>query len=150
MSREDFGFQARFEADLVAIDHTGIAVQRTDDAIRLYCDVLGLAAGPKRLHVGERIYITFLDGANSKVEVLEPAGPESAVSRFLEKRGEGMHHVCFRVQNVLEVASRMAQAGYQVIDQQPRIGLEGEKLVFIHPKSSHGVLIELLEPAGDG
>ena len=97
MSREDSGCQARFEADLVAIDHTGIAVERTDDAIRLYCDVLGLAAGPKRLHAGEGIYITFLDGANSKVEVLEPAGPESAISRFLEKRGEGMHHVCFRV-----------------------------------------------------
>lgn len=149
MSEEDSGFGIRFETDPVAIDHTGIAVHRTDDAIRLYCDVLGLAAGPKRFHSGERIYITFLDGANSKVEVLEPAGPESAVSRFLEKRGEGMHHVCFRVRDVLKAASRMAEAGYEVIDQQPRIGLEGEKLVFIHPKSSHGVLIELLEPAGD-
>ena len=149
MNDEDTGFGARFEVDLVAIDHTGIAVHRTDDAIRLYCDVLGLAAGPKRLHSGEGIYITFLEGANSKVEVLEPAGAESVVSRFLEKRGEGMHHVCFRVRDVLDVASRMAEAGYQVIDQQPRIGLEGEKLVFIHPKSSHGVLIELLETAGD-
>ena len=93
---------------------------------------------------------TFLEGANGRIEVLEPAGSESAISRFLAKRGEGMHHVCFRVQDAMKMASRMAEAGYQVIDQRPRIGLEGERLVFIHPKSSHGVLIELLEPAGDG
>ncbi len=150
MSKEESGYRVPLEEDLVALDHTGIAVHRTDDAIRLYCDVLGLVAGPKRLHSGERIYITFLEGANGRIEVLEPAGSESAISRFLAKRGEGMHHVCFRVQDAMKMASRMAEAGYQVIDQRPRIGLDGERLVFIHPKSSHGVLIELLEPAGDG
>jgi len=135
---------------LAAVDHTGIAVHRTDDAIRLYCDVLGLVAGPKRLHVGEGIHITFLEGSIGRIEVLEPTGSESAISRFLAKRGEGLHHVCVRVADAIATASRMAAAGYQVIDQKPRTGLEGEKLVFIHPKSSHGVLIELLEPATDG
>ena len=117
--------------------------------MRLYGDTLGLTAGPKRIHPPEGIYITFLDSASARVEVLEPAGAESAVSRFLEKRGEGMHHICFRVDDVMATANRLAEAGYQVIDEQPRIGLHGEKLVFIHPKSAHGVLIELLEPPAD-
>jgi methylmalonyl-CoA epimerase len=131
--------------ELSVVDHMGIAVRDTADALRLYCDLLGLRAGTTEVVPSENLKITFLDGANSRVEILEPLPGDSAVARFLEKRGEGLHHVCFVVSDVAATLAQLADAGYQLVDEHPRPGRHGELLAFVHPKTAHGVLIELYQ-----
>ncbi|MBI2941989.1 MAG: methylmalonyl-CoA epimerase [Chloroflexi bacterium] len=128
-----------------AIHHIGIAVADTAAALRLYVGTLGLRPGPTELNERERVKITFLDGRSGRLELLEPTEPDSAVGRFLEKRGEGMHHLCLEVTDLEGELTRLATAGYQLVDQIPRRGMHGERLAFVHPKSTHGVMIELYE-----
>ena len=131
--------------DGLPIDHVAVAVHDTADALRLYVDVLGLCAEPTTVATDENLKITFLSGANTRIEVLEPLPGDSAVARFLEKRGEGMHHVCFRVPDLPAMLGALAANGYQLVDDRPRTGIHGELLAFVHPKSTHGVMIELYQ-----
>lgn len=130
------------------VDHVAIAVRDTADALRLYVDVLGLRAEPSEISAGENLKITFLNGANSRIEVLEPLAGDSAVARFLDKRGEGMHHVCFVVPDLPATLATLAAAGYQLVDERPRQGIHGDLLAFVHPKSTNGVMIELYQQRG--
>ena len=127
------------------VDHIGLAVRNTDDALRLYVDLLGLAAEPSEIVPSENLKITFLNGPNTRLEILEPLPGDSAVARFLDKRGEGLHHVCFAVPNIVETLAALEAGGYQLVDRQPRPGRHGEVLAFLHPKSTNGVMIELYE-----
>jgi methylmalonyl-CoA/ethylmalonyl-CoA epimerase len=129
----------------LTLDHVGIAVYHTEDSLRLYCETLGLIAEPTELVESENLQVTFLRGANARIELLEPLPGDSAVARFLEKRGEGMHHLCFDVRDIETTLRGFADAGYALIDEHPRPGRHGELLAFIHPKSTHGVLIELYQ-----
>lgn len=131
--------------DGLPIDHVAVAVHDTADALRLYVDVLGMQVEPTTVAIGENLKITFLSGANARIEVLEPLPGDSAVARFLEKRGEGMHHVCFRVPNLPATLGALAAAGYQLVDDCPRTGIHGELLAFVHPRSTNGVMIELYQ-----
>lgn len=131
--------------DGLPLDHVAIAVHDTADALRLYVDVLGLHPEPTEIAVAENLKITFLNGANSRIEVLEPLPGDSAVARFLEKRGEGMHHVCFVVPNLEATLATLAANGYQLVDERPRRGLHGNLVAFVHPKSTNGVMIELYQ-----
>lgn len=130
------------------IDHIAIAVHDTADALRLYVDLLGLHLQSTEIAPAENLKITFLSGPNVRVEILEPLPGESAVSRFLEKRGEGLHHVCFVVPNLPAMLQTFARAGYQLVDQEPRLGIHGQRLAFVHPKSTNGVMLELYERPG--
>jgi methylmalonyl-CoA epimerase len=130
---------------LAPIDHVGIAVHYTADALRLYVDVLGLHPEPTEIAADENLKITFLDGANSRVEILEPLPGDSPVARFLDKRGEGMHHICFVVPDIVATLRALAAAGYQLVDEHPRLGRHGELVAFVHPRPTHGVLIELYQ-----
>ena len=127
------------------IDHVAVAVRDTADALRLYRDTMGLTAEPPEIVPDENLKVTFLKGANTRIEVLEPLAGDSAVARFLEKRGEGLHHVCFVVPDLEGALRSLAEAGYQLVDAHPRAGRHGELLAFVHPKSANGVLIELYE-----
>ena len=127
------------------IDHVGFAVRDTGDALRLYVETLGFTAGPTEIAEDENLKVTFLTGANARIEILEPLPGDSAVARFLEKRGEGVHHVCLVVPDLPAMLKRLYVAGYQLVDERPRQNFHGRWLAFVHPKSTNGVMIELYQ-----
>jgi methylmalonyl-CoA/ethylmalonyl-CoA epimerase len=127
------------------IDHVALAVRNTDDALRLYVDTLGMEASPTEVAADETLKVTFLTSANARIEILEPLPGDSAVARFLEKRGEGVHHVCFVVPDLPATLERLRVAGYQLVDEQPRQNFHSRWLAFVHPKSTNGVMIELYQ-----
>ena len=125
------------------IAHLGIAVTDLDAALSFYTGVLGVPCrGPENVD-GARII--HLDFGESEVELLEPATPDSPIGRFLAKRGPGLHHVCYRVPDLDAAVAACRQAGYTLIDDTPRPGANGRRITFLHPKSTHGTLIELTE-----
>jgi methylmalonyl-CoA/ethylmalonyl-CoA epimerase len=132
------------------VDHVGIVVSDTAAAIRLYRSLFGLAAEPSLENEPEGVRLTFLrppgadDGATT-IELLEPTRSDTGVARYLERRGEGMHHVCFEVDDVGVEIARLAAEGYEVLDRTPRRGMHGERLAFVHPRSARGVLVELYQ-----
>ena len=131
------------------VDHVGIVVGDTAAAVRMYEALFGLRADPSLEVDREGVRLTFLRpsaaGDATTIELLEPTRTDTGVARFLERRGEGMHHVCFEVDDVQREIGRLAGLGYQVLDEQPRRGAHGERLAFVHPKTTRGVLIELYE-----
>jgi len=128
---------------MAVIDHIGIAVRDIDSALGFYTEVLGLEAGGREEVPGGGLTVAFIRVGESKVELLEPAGPESSVAKFLESRGEGIHHVCFRVDDIEAALERARAAGYRLIDEKPRKGAGGARIAFLHPKTLSGVLVEL-------
>jgi methylmalonyl-CoA epimerase len=131
------------------IDHVGIVVSDTAAAVAMYEAMFALKADPPLDNEREGVRLTFLHPAGpsnaTSVELLEPTRSDTGVARYLEKRGEGMHHVCFEVDDVQAEIERLRGLGYELLDQTPRRGMHGEKLAFMHPKSARGVLIELYE-----
>jgi methylmalonyl-CoA/ethylmalonyl-CoA epimerase len=125
------------------IAHVGIAVRALDDLLPLYRDVLGLSETPLDDADGSRI--AGLTAGASLVELLEPVEPASPIAKFLDKRGPGIHHVCFYVDDLGDTLEKCRAAGITLIDQEPRVGAEGKRIAFLHPKSTGGVLIELSE-----
>lgn len=125
------------------IAHIGIAVRALDELIPFYRDVLGLPETPLDDADGARI--AGLAAGDSLVELLQPEEPQSPIGKFLDKRGPGIHHVCFNVDDLDATLARCRTAGLTLIDEQPRIGAEGKRIAFLHPKSTGGVLIELSE-----
>ncbi len=125
------------------VAHIGIAVRDLDDASRFYREVLGLEPSPPETADGARI-VSFAFGA-VHVELLAPDLPDSPIARFLERRGPGIHHVCYRVPDVAAALETCRNAGYRLIDEEPRNGAGGHPIAFIHPKSTAGILIELTE-----
>ena len=125
------------------IAHVGIAVKSIDTLIPFYRDVLGLPDVPLDDSDGARI--SGLAAGDSLVELLEPADSGSPIAKFLEKRGPGIHHICFTVDDLDATLARCRQAGITLIDETPRTGAEGKRIAFLHPKSTGGILIELSE-----
>jgi methylmalonyl-CoA epimerase len=125
------------------IAHVGIAVKSIDTLIPFYRDVLGLADAPLDDSDGARI--AGLAAGDSLIELLEPADSGSPIAKFLEKRGPGIHHICFTVDDLDATLTRCRQAGITLIDETPRVGAEGKRIAFLHPKSTGGILIELSE-----
>lgn len=127
------------------IAHIGIAVNDLDAALALFRDTLGLHVEYRRAVPEQGVEIVGLAVGESEVELLKPLSPDSGVAKFLEKRGEGIHHVCFEVDDVEATLRDLESRGYALIDKTPRTGSNGRKLAFVHPKSTHGVLIEFYE-----
>ncbi|MFQ6077387.1 MAG: methylmalonyl-CoA epimerase [Candidatus Bathyarchaeia archaeon] len=127
------------------IDHVGVAVKDLDKALKLYSEKLGL--GLESVVVNERdgVRIALLRVGNNAIELLEPSSPDSLLVRFLERRGEGVHHVCMRVSNIEEAMGRLREDGIRLVDETPRTSPFGGRIAFVHPKSTHGALIELYE-----
>jgi methylmalonyl-CoA epimerase len=127
----------------VRIAHIGIAVRTLGDSLPFYRDVLGLPVVP--LDDSDGATIVGLETGDSLVELLEPASPDSPVGRFVERRGPGIHHICFAVDDLDATLDRCRAAGIRLIDEVPRIGAEGKRIAFLHPSSTSGVLVELTE-----
>lgn len=126
-----------------SIAHLGIAVSALADSLPFYRDVLGLPVTPLDDADGARI--VGLVAGESLVELLEAETADSPIARFVARRGPGMHHVCFAVDDIDETLARCREAGMRLIDETPRIGAEGKRIAFIHPSSTAGVLVELSE-----
>lgn len=128
-----------------SIAHIGIAVKNLDEALKLYHEALGLPLHGREKVAGDRVTVAFLPIGDTEVELLEAVDPESPIARFIEKRGEGVHHIAFEVEDIEAALSTMQEYGFRLIDKTPRPGAGGSRVAFLHPKSTGGVLIELCE-----
>ncbi|HEU5379492.1 MAG TPA: methylmalonyl-CoA epimerase [Ktedonobacteraceae bacterium] len=129
------------------IDHVAIIVRSIEQALAFYRDTLGLIPSEIKEVPTEQVRIAFLPmggPGGSEIELIEPTNPDSSLSRFLEKRGEGLHHICLEVTDIDASLHEMRQKGATVLDQEPRLAAEG-RAIFLHPKGTNGVLLELLE-----
>lgn len=126
------------------IDHLGIAVKSLGDALARYEPVLGGQGSPPENVEAQGVRVSFLEAGESHLEFLEPLRPDSPVGRFLEKRGEGIHHVAFRVPDVAAALQQVRALGGRLIDEIPRVGARGRTVGFAHPASFHGVLVEFV------
>jgi len=129
------------------IHHVAVVVRSLDAGLRFYRDLLGLDLETVMDIPSDRVRIAFLPVGEVKVELVEPTDETTGVARFLASKGEGFHHVCFEVENLAEALLRLEIDGVELIDTAPRRGAEGP-VAFIHPRSSHGVLVELIEAPG--
>jgi methylmalonyl-CoA/ethylmalonyl-CoA epimerase len=129
------------------IHHVALIVRSIDDALGFWEQMLGLEHEATMDIPQDRVRIAFLAVGESKVELVEPTDDTTGVARFLESKGEGFHHVCFEVPNLTETLIRLELDGLELIDSAPRRGAEGP-VAFIHPRSCHGVLVELIEAPG--
>jgi methylmalonyl-CoA epimerase len=127
------------------IDHVGIAVTDLDSGIARYQELLGVSPSVRKRMEKDGIEAAMLDLGSTHVELIAPIGPESAISGFLEKRGEGMHHVAYRVDDIRAALAQLRGQGARLLDEEPRVGVMGHLVAFIHPKSAGGVLTELVE-----
>ena len=130
---------------IARIDHIGIAVQNIGDALKFFEEALGIKLDHIATEEGGRTKVAFMPVGASDVELVEPQDAESGLGKFLAKRGEGIHHICFEVDDIETALARLKEHGAQLIDETPRTNSSGMKLAFIHPKSAHGVLIELYQ-----
>ncbi len=127
------------------IDHVGIAVADLDSGIARYQELLGVSPSVRKRMEKDGIDAAMLDLGSTHVELIAPTGPESAISRFLEKHGEGMHHVAYRVDDIRAALAQLRGQGARLLDEEPRVGVMGHLVAFIHPQSAGGVLTELVE-----
>ncbi|MBE9471179.1 MAG: methylmalonyl-CoA epimerase [Chloroflexi bacterium] len=127
--------------------HIAIAVRDLDAALEFYRETLGLEVTERREVPEEGVEIAFLPAGEGEIELLRPLDEEGGVARFLDKRGEGLHHVCLAVEDIEAAMERLRAAGARLMSESPRAGAHGTRYVFIHPKSAHGVLLELYEVA---
>lgn len=125
------------------LDHIGIAVRSLASA-KIYED-LGLTIGHVETVETQRVKTAFLSVGDSNLELLEPTSPDSPIAKFIEKRGEGIHHICLRVENIEEHLERLKAQGYRLINEAPVPGAHGCRVAFLHPSAGNGVLIELSE-----
>jgi methylmalonyl-CoA epimerase len=129
------------------IHHVAVIVETMEPALQFWRDTLGLELDVVEDMAHDRVRIAFLPVGESKIELVEPTDETTGVARFLAKNGEGFHHVCFEVDNIVETLMRLEFDGVELIDTAPRKGAEGP-VAFIHPRSCHGVLVELIEAPG--
>jgi len=127
------------------VNHIAVVVPDLDISMRFWVDVLGLELSHKEHITSQAVDVAFLPVGNSKIELLQPTDSESGVARYLEKRGSGMHHICFEVENLETALANLKKADVQLINESPVLGSDGRKFAFIHPKSADGVLVELYE-----
>ena len=132
-----------------AIDHVGVAVDDLEAALVLYRDTLGMPLVHRETVTEQGVEAALLDVGESHIELLSPLGPDTAVGKFLARKGPGLHHVAYRVDSVDEALAALSKAGMRLIDEQPRTGIRNSRVAFVHPSSTGGVLTEIVQPAGD-
>lgn len=130
------------------IDHIGVAVKSLDEALPFYTDVLNLPLLAIEEVESEKLRVAFLKVGESKIELLEPTSAESTVAKFIEKRGEGIHHLALGVDSIQERINEMKEKGVRMIHDEPKTGAGNALVAFMHPKSAGGVLVELCEKKG--
>ena len=132
----------------VTLDHIGIAVSNLDEALAFYRDALGLEVSPAHEVPSERVRAVFVAVGEPALELLEATSSESAIARFVDRRGPGLHHITLRVEDIDAALAELRKRGVTLIDEAPRAGAHGSRVAFIHPSAAGGVLVELKqEPA---
>lgn len=130
------------------VDHIGIAVKSLEESLPYYTEVLKLKLLGVETVESQKVKVAFLDTGNTHIELLEPIGGEGAIAKFLEKRGQGIHHIALGVTSIEERIQEIKEQGIEMIDEEPRLGAGGAHVAFIHPKSTGKVLFELCEKKG--
>jgi methylmalonyl-CoA/ethylmalonyl-CoA epimerase len=130
------------------IEHIGIAFKNLDESIKYYENVFGLTCYKVEEVKDQKVKTAFFMVGETKIELLESTDPEGPIGKYIEKKGEGVHHIAFAVKGLQEALNETEQKGIQLIDKQPRPGAEGLNIAFLHPKFTHGVLTELCEKPG--
>lgn len=130
------------------INHIGIAVKNIENAVPFYRDVLGMAFEGTEEVAEQKVRVAFLAVGESRIELLEPTSPDSPVAKFLEKNGEGAHHIAYEVPDLEAALAGLKEQGVRLIDEVPRCGAHGTRIAFLHPKASGGVLTELCQSGG--
>lgn len=129
----------------VGMDHVGIAVKNLDDAIHVYRDVLGFKLEGVHVLAERKVKVAMIStSGKTQIELLEPLSSDSAIAKFLENNGEGIHHFAVEVKDIEGVLAELKRKGVTLIDDKPKPGAEGKKIAFVHPKSTKGVLLELV------
>jgi methylmalonyl-CoA epimerase len=129
------------------IDHVGVAVEDLDDAVRLYSERLGMPVQHRETVEEQGVEAVLLGVGESHVELLRPLGDDTAVGRFLERNGPGLHHVAYGTDDIESALDALRAAGLRLIDEHPRTGIRNSRVAFVHPRSTGGVLTELVEAA---
>jgi methylmalonyl-CoA/ethylmalonyl-CoA epimerase len=129
------------------IDHIGVAVEQIEPALELYRDRLELAVAHREVVADQGVEALLLDVGENHVELLAPLSPDTPVGKFLAKRGPGLHHVAYQVDDIDAVLAELREGGMPLIDEQPRTGIRGSRVAFLHPRGTGGVLTEIVQPA---
>jgi methylmalonyl-CoA/ethylmalonyl-CoA epimerase len=132
------------------IDHIGVAVEQIDEALELYRDSFELDVAHREVVEEQGVEAVLLDVGENHVELLAPLAPDTPVGKFLAKQGPGLHHVAYQVTDIEATLQALKQAGLRLIDEQPRAGIRGSRVAFMHPRASAGVLTEIVQPAAGG
>jgi len=127
------------------IDHIGIAVKKIEGPARFHTDVFALKVSEPIDVPSQKVRIAFMEIGEVKLELLEPLGEDSPIFKFIQKRGEGLHHICFQVEDIDQALEELKNKNVKLIDQNPRMGATSKRIAFLHPDSVYGVLIELKE-----
>jgi methylmalonyl-CoA/ethylmalonyl-CoA epimerase len=127
------------------IEHLGIAVRNLDKSIELFGQLLNTPCYKKEEVKSENVITAFFQVGESKIELLEASDPGSAISKFIEKKGEGIHHIAFEVEDIRAEMKRLAALGFQILSEKPKDGADNKLVCFLHPKTTNGVLIELTQ-----
>jgi methylmalonyl-CoA/ethylmalonyl-CoA epimerase len=130
---------------ILNIDHIGIAAKSINEAAPFWTDVLGITATGRETVAEQKVVTLFLPVGESELEVLESTAPEGAIAKFIGNRGEGIHHIALRVDNIETALDELREKGIRLIDEKPRYGAGGARIAFIHPQATHGILLELVE-----
>lgn len=130
---------------VIRINHIGVATTDTEVALRVFGEGLGLPPGESEDVMSDAVRVSFLQVGESRIELLEPLGATGPVQKFLSSRGPGVHHICLEVEDLPGMLQSLREKGVALIDQEPRPGAHGSLVAFLHPKSTSGVLIELVE-----
>lgn len=130
------------------INHLGIATKGIDDALKFWADALGLENVHTETVEDQKVRVAMLPVGDSRIELLEPTSDDSPISKFLEKRGGGIHHVAVEVEDIVAALKKLKSEGARLIDEEPRIGAEGCLVAFVHPAATGGVLLELVQVNG--
>ena len=128
------------------IDHVGVAVEQLDQAIELYRDSFGMQLAHREIVEEQGVEAVLLDVGENHVELLSPLGADTPVGKFLAKKGPGLHHVAYQTSDIDAELERLKAAGLKLIDEQPRTGIRGSRVAFLHPAATGGVLTEIVEP----
>ena len=130
---------------MLRLEHIGIAVKDLKNSNELFGKLFGKAHYKIEEVTSEHVNTSFFQLGESKVELLEATNPDSPIAKFIEKRGEGIHHIAFEVENIHEEMERLEQEGFRLINKEPKLGADNKLVCFLHPKSSNGVLVELCQ-----
>ena len=129
------------------IDHIGVATDDLEGALALYEQTLGMPLAHRETVESQGVEAALLDVGDGHVELLRPLGPDTPIGKYLEKRGPGLHHVAYAVGDIEEVLDKLKEAGVELIDDEPRVGIRDSRVAFVHPRSTGGVLTEIVQPA---